>query len=173
MAPDEHLIENDSAYLCGRLLAMLDRIHTEAHKQSGGTNSTPANRVYGSASTTPALAFPQLCKLARHHLNKLKGDGKGWLADYLEMGVGRERRTDGIEDDFEGLTDIMARMLKTQSQAFPRTLNLEAQGRFAIGFYYERSLQIPKTSKPKDSSNNSDDATPATEQETKGDNNEQ
>ena len=169
MTPDKHLIQTDDAYLCGRLLAMLDRIHVKAHEQSGGTNTSPANRVYGSASTTPALAFPQLCKLARHHLNKLGGG----MARNLEFGVKKENRTDEIKEDFEGLADIVARMLKTQNQTFPRTLNLEAQGRFAIGFYYERSLQIPKTSKPKDSDNNSDDATQITEQEAKGDNNEQ
>lgn len=169
MTPDKHLIENDSAYLCGRLLAMLDRIHTEAHKQSGGTNTTPANRVYGSASTTPALAFPQLCKLARHHLNKLGGG----MARNLEFGVKKENRTDGINEDFEGLADIVARLLKTQKQEFPRTLRLEEQGRFAIGFYYERSLPIPRTSKPNISGNNSDNDFQTTEQEAKGDNNEQ
>jgi CRISPR-associated protein Csd1 len=152
MTPDKHLIENDSAYLCGRLLAMLDRIHTEAHKQSGGTNTSPANRVYGSASTTPALAFPQLCKMARHHLNKLGGG----MARNLEFGVKRENRTDGINEDFEGLADIVARLLKSPKQEFPRTLNLEEQGRFAIGFYYERSLPIPRTSKRKDSGNSAD-----------------
>lgn len=166
MTPAQHLIENDSAYLCGRLLAMLDRIHTEAHKQSGGTNTSPANRVYGSASTTPALAFPQLCKMARHHLNKLGGG----MARNLEFGVKRENRTDGIDEDFEGLADIVARLLKSPKQEFPRTLNLEEQGRFAIGFYYERSLPIPRTSKRKDSSNSADTGNQITKQEVKGEN---
>ena len=115
----------DRGYVCGRLLAMLDKIHVQAHRDSGGTNSSPANRSYGTASTTPALIFPQLFKLARHHLNKI---GRGW-AYRLEYGYDNP--------PFEGLAAICAR-LRTVGAEFPKTLSLEEQGRFAIGFYYER-----------------------------------
>lgn len=123
--------ESDRGYLCGRLLAMLDKIHVEAHRDSGGTNSSPANRSYGAASTTPALVFPQLCKLVRHHLNKIGG---GW-AYRLEHGYD--------DPPFEGLAAICAK-LRTLGAEFPRTLSLEEQGRFAIGFYYERCRPWPK-----------------------------
>jgi len=123
--------QNDSAYLCGRLLAMLDKIHIEAHRQSGGTNSSPANRSYSAASTTPALAFPQLCKLARYHLNKAPA--------WLEHGY-----TDKSGNTVEGLKHICARLKEAAGCNFPRTLSLEEQGRFAIGFYYERCRQWPK-----------------------------
>ena len=166
MTPDKHNIENDPAYLCGRLLAMLDRIHEKAHEKSGGTNSSPANRVYGAASTTPALVFPQLCKLARHHLNKLGGG----MARNLEFGVKKENRTDGGNEDFEGLADIVARLLRTPSQQFPRTLGLEEQGRFAIGFYYERSLPQPKTRKNEGGADTALDANETQTQQPKGDN---
>lgn len=165
MTPGKHSIENDAAYLCGRLLAMLDRIHVTAHEGRGGTNSSPANRAYGSASTTPALAFPQLCKLARHHLNKMGGG----MARNLEFGVNKRDRTDGTNDDFEGLAAIVARLLRTTEQQFPRTLTLEDQGRFAIGFYYERSLPIPRTMKAKAGDNSSASNYQAPEQERKGD----
>lgn len=165
MTPEKHSIENDAAYLCGRLLAMLDRIHVTAHEGTGGTNSSPANRVYGSASTTPALAFPQLCKLARHHLNKMGGG----MARNLEFGVNKRDRKDGISEDFEGLADIVARLLQTTEQQFPRTLNLEDQGRFAIGFYYERSLPIPRTTPAKAGDNNSASDNQSPELQKKGD----
>ena len=164
MTPDKHSIENDLAYLCGRLLAMLDRIHEKAHEQSGGTNSSPANRVYGAASTTPALVFPQLCKLARHHLNKLGGG----MARNLEFGVKKENRTDGGNEDFEGLAGIVARLLLTPDQQFPRTLSLEEQGRFAIGFYYERSLPLPKTRKNQDGASDAPGADETQDQKPKG-----
>jgi CRISPR-associated protein Csd1 len=123
-------LETNSGYLCGRLLAFLDRIHVAAHRDSGGTSSSPANRAYGAASTTPALIFPQLCKLVRYHLNKIGGG----LAYRLEF---------GYEDPpFEGLAAICAR-LRTSGAEFPRTLSLEDQGRFAIGFYYERCRPWP------------------------------
>jgi CRISPR-associated protein Csd1 len=125
-------LETNAGYLCGRLLAFLDRIHVAAHRESGGTNSSPANRVYGAASTTPALVFPQLCKLVRYHLNKIGGG----LANRLEYGYPAE------DPPFEGLAAICAR-LRTSGAEFPRTLSLEDQGRFAIGFYYERCRPWP------------------------------
>ncbi|MCL5282712.1 MAG: type I-C CRISPR-associated protein Cas8c/Csd1 [Planctomycetes bacterium] len=137
---ENHTEQTDAAYLCGRLLAMLDKIHIEAHKESGGTNSSPANRSYAAASTTPALAFPQLCKLARYHLNKIGG---GW-ANCLEHGY---KDKDTGEVAFEGLKHVCARLQQASDCSFPRTLSLEEQGRFAIGFYYERCRQWPKREK--------------------------
>lgn len=125
-------LESNPGYLCGRLLAFLDLIHVKAHRDSGGTNSSPANRAYGAASTTPALIFPQLCKLVRFHLNKIGGG----FAKRLEFGF--------VDHDppFEGLAAICAK-LRTSGAEFPKTLSLEDQGRFAIGFYYERCRPWP------------------------------
>jgi CRISPR-associated protein Cas8c/Csd1 subtype I-C len=133
-----HTCQNDSAYLCGRLLALLDKIHIDAHGKSGGTNSSPANRAYAAASTTPALIFPQLCKLARYHLNKVGG---GW-ANCLEHGY------DAESGEFvEGLKQVVGRFQKADGCSFPRTLSLEQQGRFAIGFYFERCREWPPSKK--------------------------
>jgi CRISPR-associated protein Csd1 len=137
MPHDNHDLETNAGYLCGRLLAILDKIHQEAHRQSGGTNISPANRVYGAASTTPALIFPQLCKLVRYHLNKIGG---GW-AYRLEYGY--------PDLSFDGLAAICAKLRQSADQEFPRTLPLEDQGRFAIGFYYERCRVWPKREEPK------------------------
>ena len=105
------------------ILAQLDRIHNEAHGKS--TASSPADRYYGSASSTPALVFPRLCKLARIHLAAVRKDPKrGWLAPSLD----------------KELTSLIAKF--NDGAAWPRTLSLEDQGRFAIGFYYQR---VPKS----------------------------
>jgi CRISPR-associated protein Csd1 len=138
MPPENHDLETNSGYLCGRLLAILDKIHQDAHWQSGGTNTSPANRVYGAASTTPALVFPQLCKMVRYHLNKIGG---GW-AYCLEHGY--------TDPPFEGLAAICAKLRHSAGQEFPKTLSLEDQGRFAIGFYYERCRVWPKPKKKQD-----------------------
>jgi len=132
MSEAKQNLESNPGYLCGRLLAFLDRIHVAAHRDSGGTNSSPANRSYGAASTTPALIFPQLCKLVRFHLNKIGGG----FAYRLEFGY--------VDRDppFEGLAAICAK-LRTSGAEFPRTLSLVDQGRFAIGFYYERCRPWP------------------------------
>lgn len=133
--PDNHDVELNAGYLCGRLLAILDKIHIEAHRESGGTNSSPANRSYAAASTTPAMIFPQLCSLARVHLNKIGG---GW-ANRLEYGY--------PDQGFEGLAAVCAKLRATSGNQFPRMLPLEDQGRFAIGFYYERTREWPKPPK--------------------------
>jgi len=134
---ENHTCQEDAAYLCGRLLALLDKVHVEAHRESGGTSSSPANRAYSAASTTPALIFPQLCKLARYHLNKVGG---GW-AFRLEHGYeDKETR----ETTFEGLKQVVARLQQAAGGNFPRTLSLEQQGRFAIGFYFERCRRWPE-----------------------------
>lgn len=83
-----------------------------------------AGRYYGSASSTPALVFPRLCKLARIHLDKI--NNKAWA-----YSLDRE------------LTSLVSRF--SVRATWPRTLSLEDQGRFAIGFYYERS---PKGNEP-------------------------
>ncbi|TVL97827.1 MAG: hypothetical protein CV087_21995 [Candidatus Brocadia sp. WS118] len=162
MEQEEHTIETTPGYLCGRLLAILDKIHHDAHRESGGTNNSPANRVYSAASKTPALIFPRLCNLARHHLNKIGG---GW-ANCLEYGIPKEERGDGINEDFEGLAKVCSRLKETVDKEFPRTLSLVDQGRFAIGFYYERE-HSRKLRKKENSSNNKTDADPNIETETK------
>lgn len=124
--------EHRTAFLCGRLLAVLDHIHNEAHE--GKSASSPATRLYGAASKTPALAFPQLCQLVRHHLDKLPE----YKRDRFQDGVPAAKRADGVNEDFEGLSDIVSRLKEAAGGAFPRMLSLEEQGVFAIGFYYQR-----------------------------------
>ena len=128
MNEQHHDKQDHPAYLCGRVLALLDRIHNEAHGKS--TASSPADRYYGSASSTPALVFPRLCRLARIHLASVRKDPKrGWLAPLLD----------------KDLSTLIAKF--NDGATWPRMLSLEDQGRFAIGFYYERA---PKSGAPAD-----------------------
>jgi CRISPR-associated protein Csd1 len=127
----------ESAILCGRLLAILDKIHDVAHE--GRSASSPANRLYGAASATPALVFPKLCQLARYHLQKMDAG----MARKLEFGVPKDRRDDGLHEDFDGLAAIVATLKEAADGNFPRLLSLEDQGRFALGFYYERCRKWP------------------------------
>jgi CRISPR-associated protein Cas8c/Csd1 subtype I-C len=135
-----HEQQDHPAYLCGRVLALLDKIHNTAHGKS--TSSSPAGRFYGSASSTPALIFPRLFKLAHIHLEKIGGG----LAYKLQHGVPKDKSETPIKRDFEGLADLVA--LFSAKAKWQRTLSLEEQGRFAIGFYYERCRKWPKY-KPK------------------------
>ena len=135
MNEQTHENQDHPAYLCGRVLALLDKIHNAAHGKP--TASSPAGRYYGAASSTPALVFPRLCKLARIHLDKIGGG----LAYKLEHGVPKERSVTPLEVNFDGLAALVAKFDATKY--WPRTLSLEEQGRFAIGFYYERCRKWP------------------------------
>ncbi|GEM_PF-962783 len=136
MNEHHHDKQDHPAYLCGRVLALLDKIHNAAHGKS--TASSPAGRYYGSASSTPALVFPRLCKLTNVHLDKIGGG----LAYKLQHGVPKDKSETLIEQDFEGLAQLIARF--SAAAKWPRTLSLEDQGRFAIGFYYEKCRKWPR-----------------------------
>ncbi|VAW61551.1 CRISPR-associated protein, Csd1 family, partial [hydrothermal vent metagenome] len=105
---------NNQGYLLGRLFAVLEKAQERANP---GLNATIRDRFYGSASSTPGVAFPHLMKLKNHHIAKLKNKGKKGEAVNLEKSIG------GI---MEGLSD------------FPGHLSLRDQGRFAVGYYHQR-----------------------------------
>lgn len=114
----------DPAYNCGRLLAILAAAQDKAHEfklEGPGV----AERYFGTASVSPASVFPLLLRLNRHHLNKI---GKS------EKYGGHERF---ILRQIEG---VLVRFKAEEPDApptFPRTLDLQSQGRFAIGFYQQ------------------------------------
>lgn len=96
------------AYRLGRLFAVLENIQQRAQGKE-----TIRERFYGAASSSPVSVFPQLLKLKNHHLAKLKG-GAGV---YFETILG---------EVFSGIDEI------------PSHLPLEAQARFAVGYYHQR-----------------------------------
>ena len=122
--------EHPPAYHCGRLLAVLDLIHQVAH--GGHTGSSPGNTFYGSASRDPSRTFPRLLGFAQHHLKKIGNERK--VAEKLEFGIPSDDPTKGLT----GLAPLVALFNGDPWASFPRLLRLEEQGRFAIGFYYER-----------------------------------
>jgi CRISPR-associated protein Csd1 len=103
----------EPAYRLGRLLAVLDRIQTDA---LGSVNATIVDRYYGSASSTPAAVMPTLVRRCQHHLGKLRRDKPGWAVVQEKL-----------------LQEVMGGLW-----AFPATLSLEEQGMFALGFYHQR-----------------------------------
>ncbi len=111
----------DIAYVCGRLLAVLDRIQRLA---LGRLNATIIDRYYGAASTAPRPIFPRLLSNAQNHLGKLRGE-RPWDAENLQKDLETVASKIGNSADWVG--DL------------PQWLDLEAQGRFAIGFYHQRA----------------------------------
>lgn len=125
---------DDPPYQLGRLFATLEAAQRQA---LGKVNATIRDRYFGAASATPAHVFPLLLRGAQNHLGKLRKDGKGgWLEREIE--------------------DITAHL----PPDLPRTLRLEAQGRFAIGYYHQRKAQFagrPAAEIDNDEGGNNDD----------------
>ena len=102
------------AYLCGRLLAVLEAIQRAAIP---GAKATITDRFFGTASSAPASVFGRLIRGSQPHLGKLRKDRRG---TYEAL----EKRLEEVQ---MGLP------------AFPKTLTLEEQGLFGLGYYHQRA----------------------------------
>jgi CRISPR-associated protein Csd1 len=100
-----------AGYRLGRLFAVLEKTQEEA---SLGLNATIRDRYYGAASSTPVAVFTTLLRLKNHHISKISNKGR---AVNLEKLIGEI--VDGIGD-------------------FPVHLQMQEQGRFALGYYHQR-----------------------------------
>ena len=101
----------DAAYCCGRAFALLEMIQKDSVE--GELNRTIKDSYFTSASTTPALVFPRLCRLSQHHLAKL---GTG-------LRISREKE--------------IGEVINKLSNVFPRLLTLEEQGKFVLGYFHQ------------------------------------
>ncbi len=123
---------DDAAYNCGRLLAVLaaaqetafnsDRKKGEEWKKP---NASVMDRYFGTASVSPASVFPLLLRLNRHHLNKISKS---------ERFGGHERF---IQAQIESVLVLFKPEQPGKPPVFPRTLDIQSQGRFALGFYQQ------------------------------------
>jgi len=104
---------DDQPYQLGRLFAVMEAAQYAA---LGRVNATIADRYYAAASATPARVFGPLMRSMKVHIaDARKRNRGGWIEPRV--------------------IEIVARLdpeLKT-------SLTLEEQGRFAIGYYHERS----------------------------------
>ena len=113
----------DAAYLCGRLFAVFDRLQYLA---LGGVNAGVVERYYASASVTPALVMGRLFRNAQFHLARADG------------GIATN-----VTKDFEAITSALG-------TDFPAALNLEQQGRFALGYYHQKAEYRRRTTERKE-----------------------
>jgi len=111
--------ENDSAYLCGRVLALLANIQRRA---LGDVGAGVVQRYYAAASATPALVLGRLVRTAQvGHLPKIGEKG-------LQLWYERQ------------LAEVWNRFTKRPKT----TLSLEEQTLFALG-YYQQIAKRPDT----------------------------
>ncbi len=103
-----------SAYLSGRLFAVLEALQKDA--AGGKLNRTIKDAYFASACSTPARVFPTLVKLAQSHLKKTD------RAPRYEKMIG----------------EIVTKL----DNSFPKTLPLEKQGEFIVGYYQQQNDEI-------------------------------
>src|SRR5579875_663125 len=99
------------AYHCGRLMAVYARLQEAA---LGNVGAGVVQRFYAAACATPALVLARLDRTARFHLNSIESKGlQNWYLDQL--------------------TEIYNAI----PERLPRTLSLEDQSLFALGYYHQ------------------------------------
>lgn len=124
----------DPAYNCGRLLAILADTQAKALNADSSkgddwksANATITDRYFGTASVSPSSVLPLLIRLNRHHLNKIRKS---------ERYAGHERF---IQEQIEAVLVLFKPARPGLPPSFPRTLDLQGQGRFALGFYQQHA----------------------------------
>ncbi|HII80117.1 MAG TPA: type I-C CRISPR-associated protein Cas8c/Csd1 [Methanosarcina sp.] len=105
-------------YRLGRLFAALEKAQNDANREM---KSTINSKYFSSASSTPAVVFPVLLKLAQHHIARSEW---GFRSNQL------------IEQILAGVNE------------FPAYLNLEDQGMFMLGYYHQRKAFFTKKEVP-------------------------
>lgn len=110
--------QKQPAYLCGRLLRILE------HAQQAAVNPkvTLVSRYYGSASSAPGSVFGVLLRNGQAHLAKLRTSKPG-----IHTRLQRQ------------LTEVMAGL-----ERWPRTLSLYEQALFSLGYYHQRMQDFAK-----------------------------
>lgn len=120
-------LSDQPAYLCGRIMALLDAIQEVA---LGDVGVGVVQRYYAAASTTPALVLGRMIRNAQvAHFPKARSDeSKKGLAIKIERQI----------------QDLMSQM----RIAPPATLDLEEQTLFALGFYQQQADRYTKKTEP-------------------------
>lgn len=101
-------------YRLGRLFSVLEKVQSDTNKDIGATINS---KYFSSASSTPAVVFPVLLKLAQHHISK-----SDW----------------GFKTN-QSIEEILAEV-----NEFPEYLSLEEQGMFMLGYYHQRKANYQK-----------------------------
>lgn len=137
--PDVKLSETlDKPYNLGRLMAVLQYIQEKAHSfQLEGAGVI--DKYYASASANPATTFPYLIRLSQHHIRKIRQTEKG--------------SANALESKKSEILSLVQSDAPGQPPKFPRTLNLEEQGRFALGFYQQKAYDASQRQSHKNKNN--------------------
>jgi len=111
----------DVAYRCGRLMAVIGR----TSERAGHGKDYLISRSYASASTTPRVIFTRLLRLHKAHLSQIRRENPGEAENIQKK----------IENIMSGIDSI------------PTMFNLDEQARFALGMYHEQAARRAASTK--------------------------
>lgn len=129
---------SDPGYLLGRLFSTLENIQRAALGKQ--INATIRDRYYGAASATPASIFPVLVRNAQHHMSRLRKDKPGLAVN--------------LEKEIIGIVNLLG-------TTFPKSLRIEAQGHFAIGYYHQSQARFGRPDPTEEDTSNPEEGEPA------------
>lgn len=112
-------------YVLGRLFAVYELAQVAALGRD--VKSTIRDKYFSGASATPANVFPIVIDLGQKHLAKARKTPKTAGLGYL------------IEKELNAIMDVIEPSLP---HSLPRSLRLEDQAEFAIGYYHQRSTKL-------------------------------
>lgn len=109
-------------YLLGRLFAVVERAQELSMRTDGGgsVNATVRDKYIGAAAATPSRVFPHLFGNYYNHLAKIRKNNPG-------RAVSLEKEMGEVLDGLKG-----------EGTALPKTLDMDDQGAFYVGYVHER-----------------------------------
>lgn len=117
-----------TSYVIGRFLAVAERIQEIAIP---GVTASVVKRLYDGMSKSPASVMPGVLRDVNHHIHKIKKAKPGlafWCRKILE--------------------DVMALLPAEKDKACPRTLDLQDQVMFGLGYHHQRTDFFVKKESP-------------------------
>lgn len=121
LTPRLNAEHQSAAYQSGRLMAILAALQRAA---LGDVGASVVQRYYAAASTTPALVLGRLTRTSQFHLGKLDPGLAHWFETHI--------------------AEVWSRFQEEP----PRTLALEDQSLFAMGYYQQLAQLRAKSSNP-------------------------
>jgi CRISPR-associated protein Csd1 len=126
--------EKNPAYRMGRLFAVIEEMQKKALGEE--IKATIRDRYWGAASATPALVFPMLERNMMNHLSKIR------KTDSYPYGKDKTITGQKLANSLDWQIGQIKEGMET---SYPKNLNLQDQGRFAIGYYHQRFTRKIKT----------------------------
>lgn len=122
----------DTAYVLGRLFAILEMIQKDAN---GEIKSTIRDRYFNSACTRPASVFPIIIKLKNSHIKKIERDKRSLKEKY-----------ENILGEIMSKLELQSKYINKEEglvwEVYPKRLSLEEQGKFILGYYHQMQEKI-------------------------------